>query len=514
MRFHRISAIVMLITLLLAIVVPLQPALAAPSISVSPTYGAAGTTVTIVGDSFSSYAGDRITIFLDDTEISSGILTASTSSIFQIDIQIPDSTGAGTHLISVRNSSGPVIAESKFIVSAPEIILNQWGGTVGTTITASCKGFYAKRPVTIHYKFDDTTETLGTAITGNDGTCTFQFNIPASPEGNHLITAENAQGHLATVNFSVISSISINPDSGAVGDKVTVSGTGFETDSSIEVTLYGEKVAHAEVSESGSFDAIFNVPAIKAGIYALEITESSLSTRWLNFTVESKITLNKSTGAVGDKLTVAGTGFEADTAVSIKYDSQEITWLATDDTGAFSHSFEVPVSLAGPHVITVTDGFNTEQATFTMESEAPPAPKPLIPKLNTMVEAQVYFDWESVYDPSEPVVYTLQIARTSDFSKPIFEKTGLTSSLYTLTKEEALRPSRRWTHYYWRVRATDSASNIGDWSEPVAFQVSPTNTLPVLAKCAIGAAGVLLVILLVARIRKAIKPAVKKPQEP
>jgi hypothetical protein len=191
--------------------------------------------------------------------------------------------------------------------------------------------------------------------------------------------------------------------------------------------------------------------------------------------------------------------------IQIKYDNDELTWVMADHDGAFTSSFNVPVSPAGGHIITVSDGFNTQYIVFSVEADAPPAPKPTTPKEDSVVSAQVVFDWESVYDPSEPVLYSLQISRTADFVQPILDKHGLALSHYELAKEDALRPSRRSTYYYWRVRATDSASNKGDWSVPIAFQVEPSNVLPVWADVALGFIGVLLVIVLIGRIRKGTK---------
>jgi hypothetical protein len=205
------------------------------------------------------------------------------------------------------------------------------------------------------------------------------------------------------------------------------------------------------------------------------------------------------------KLLVNGTGFEVGGIIQIKYDDEGMTMVTADSNGSFSAYFDVPISVAGAHTITITDGFNTKQVLFTVESEPPPAPQPTAPKLNSVVEAQVTFDWESVYDPSAPIVYTLQIARTDDFLQPILEKKGLSLSQYTLTEQEALRPSRRSTHYYWRVRATDSASNEGAWSTPIAFQVEPSNILPEWAEVVLIGIGILLVIIAVFRIRKATK---------
>jgi hypothetical protein len=149
-----------------------------------------------------------------------------------------------------------------------------------------------------------------------------------------------------------------------------------------------------------------------------------------------------------------------------------------------------------------------------VDSDIPPAPKPTVPKRNSLVGGQVAFDWESVYDPSEPVTYTLQIAKNYDFLKPVFEKKSISLSQYLLTQEEALLPSRPLTHYYWRVRASDSASNEGSWSEPVRFQVQPAYTLSYWAKIILGVAGFLLVIATFYFIRKATtapKASIKKP---
>ena len=208
-----------------------------------------------------------------------------------------------------------------------------------------------------------------------------QFTIPASSTGSHEILAQNEFGDSAQTDFEIIPSLSINPSVAGVGDKVSISGTGFTGNSEVDVTLHGNEVALAQVSERGSFDAIFYVPVIKVGTYAIEIEDSSQSKRWIDFTVDSEITLSKPTGAVGLKLLVDGTGFEVGGIVQIKYDDEEMAMVMADINGSFSAYFNVPVSVAGAHIITVTDGFNTKQAVFTVESDPPPAPKQLFPNL-------------------------------------------------------------------------------------------------------------------------------------
>ncbi len=73
-----------------------------------------------------------------------------------------------------------------------------------------------------------------------------------------------------------------------------------------------------------------------------------------------------------------------------------------------------------------------------MESEAPPMPMPLLPEVATTTEAEAYFDWTDVTDPSG-VSYALQIASDKDFTTIVLEKKGLTNSEYTITEEEKLQ---------------------------------------------------------------------------
>ena len=496
---------VFIIIVIMAIMAPTLTVSAALSISISPSSGVSGTTITVSGASFSSYTGDRLSIYFDDINVTPNGVTVSAGSIFQTTFVIPDGTVSGIHVISIRGKTGAVLAENQFYVSQQEIVLDRWTCTVGTTVKASCKGFHAGKEVTVQYYSTDVPDVLASQTANDSGECTLQFSIPVSATGSHEIHAQNEFGDYAQTDIEIIPSMSINPVVAAVGDKVDLTGFGFTGNSEVDITLHGDKVAFAPVSEKGSFSATFNVPEIRAGTYSIAIDDSSRNIKWIAFTVDTKITISAQSGEVGLKTKVDGTGFEVLSVVTIKYDDEEIAAAITDSNGAFSVNFNIPVSVAGPHNVIITDGINTKQSIFIVESIPPPVPDSYVPKAFSTVEAQTHFAWGSVYDPSEPVVYTLEVARTADFQQPILEKKGLSVSQYTLSREEALRPSRRFTHYYWRVRAIDSAGNEGDWLDPVAFQVEPSNTLPVWGEITLSGIGILQVIILGSRIRKGAK---------
>jgi hypothetical protein len=123
-------------------------------------------------------------------------------------------------------------------------------------------------------------------------------------------------------------------------------------------------------------------------------------------------------------------------------------------------------------VVTITDGTSTKKFGFTVESEAPQAPTPALPGNGTETKAAAFFDWQDVADPSQPVVYDLQVASDQNFSTLVLEKEALAESEYTVADDEVLSATGQ-SPYFWRTRARDAAENQGEWSAPWSFSVMP-----------------------------------------
>ena len=186
----------------------------------------------------------------------------------------------------------------------------------------------------------------------------------------------------------------------------------------------------------------------------------------------SPTTSQSSPGHVGTEITISGTGFRASSTITITYTSDPIVFTTTSGSdGSFSYTFEAPPSEGGAHTITATDGTSSMQVTFYMESTPPQIPPPLLPMMGDKADSQTHFDWEDVTDDSMPLTYTLQIASDANFAHILVNKTGLTTSEYTLTEEEALESTGKEEPYYWRVKATDAASNTSAWTGAGTFYV-------------------------------------------
>jgi len=256
---------------------------------------------------------------------------------------------------------------------------------------------------------------------------------------------------------------------------VTVSGTGFKARKVITITFDILAVTTSPPSvttdDYGSLSGSFPVPVIVNGTYAVKVTDGTNRAN-ANFTVMAGASIDKTTGNVGTETTVNGTGFAVGATVTVNYDGDEVAIATVDSNGAFKATFKIPVSKHGAHTIVASDGTNIKQFTFTMESDPPPIPPPLLPEAGIKAEAEAHFDWNDVDDPSG-VTYTLQIATDEDFTGTsiVLEKEGLTDSEYTITEEERLESTKKEEPYYWRVQAIDGASNQSEWSTPGSFYV-------------------------------------------
>ncbi|UCC90661.1 MAG: hypothetical protein JSW24_00355, partial [Dehalococcoidia bacterium] len=117
----RTLAIVATLSLVI-VLIPATPALAAPSITLSPTSGSPGTRVTVEGINFESYRGDSISIFFDDRKIET--LVVPDNGIFTIDFYVPDDATPGKVYITVRDELGNLLGNRRlFTVQEIEIEL-------------------------------------------------------------------------------------------------------------------------------------------------------------------------------------------------------------------------------------------------------------------------------------------------------------------------------------------------------------------------------------------------------
>ena len=456
------------------------------TIVTSPSLASVGQTVTVIGTGFT--AGMNVTITFD--AVSAGTATADVNGDFTTTFTVPESY-RGSHTVKATDAANRF--DTADFTTMQSITLTPTSGAVGDTIMVSGTGFRASQSMIITYDNATVATSPASVTTDNRGSFSASFSIPISASGTHTVEASDGT-YTGSASVAATASFSLGQTTGHVGDEVAVSGTGFTANQAVTITFATVQVKIITTDATGSFSGKFAVPASVSGTYNV-VASDGVNTGSTDFTILISTSLSQTTGNVGSEITVSGVGFTG--TVIIKYDEIEVATATADATGAFSAIFAIPASAGGDHIVTASDGVNTIQTTFVMESAAPLAPEPLLPEADSKAEAEAYFDWEDVDDPSG-VTYTLQIATDENFTEGsiVLEKKGLTESEYTITKKEKLESTKKEAPYYWRVKAIDGAANESAWSTLGSFYVGFVLALPDWAKYTLmGVVAVLIGLL-------------------
>lgn len=562
-KTFRIVAVALTLALLVAIV-PATPALAQPTITLTPASGSIGTTVTVVGTNFGAYVNITVYIFfnyesrasalvnvfgnfsasftvptyatqgltqivvrtgflptdallaLNYFTVTKAAITLSTSSSYvgeeikvsgtnfanntnvtiyfdeeEIGNTVADSLGSftnvtftipesyqGSHTLKIKDAKQN--SDTAVFSTKQSIAISSTSGTMGNQVTVSGTGFKDNQEITITFDGSRVTTSPAPVTTNSKGSFSASFSIPAVSGGSHEVAASDSINRASQAFTTVPITASFSSIEGYIGDEVTVSGSGFQASRPVTVTFYDKAVKTGSTNSDGSFSLSFTVPDLAAGNYRLRVSDG-INIKEDYFKIKtivgvsiSPITSATLPGHVGSEVTVSGVGFVSGRTVAITYDNVVVATAIVQSDGSFLATFPAPISRHGEHSLSATDLTNTISSTFTIESEAPPAPSSLEPAMNAKAKAEGYFDWNDVTDASLPITYTLQIATDTDFADGsiVLEKAGLTRSEYTVTQEQKLESVSKENPYYWRVKAIDSASNESQWSSTRSFYVT------------------------------------------
>lgn len=152
---------------------------------------------------------------------------------------------------------------------------------------------------------------------------------------------------------AAVGTINITPNTGPVETEVSISGSDFTPGKNYTIEFSTAIVKTGIIDSSGSFATTFAVPTYPRGQYPITVTTNAPDTSNTQYlTITPQIELSDSSGYVGDQFTVSGTGFHANSSVSIYFDDIKVGVVTTNASGVFSNAtVTVPPSCKGSHTV-------------------------------------------------------------------------------------------------------------------------------------------------------------------
>src|SRR5207245_3700275 len=261
------------------------------------------------------------------------------------------------------NSDTQLVAVYKHTALA----LNPSLGPVSTVVTTKLSGFPANAVLHLLYDGTSVPTTPATMTTDSNGSFTATFTVPSSTTGARTGTGEEGPDPTdksATAQFTVGQGILLNPTSTTNGGEVKVTGAGFSPNTGISMNFDTDVVSPLgdpgsnpiiiTTDSAGGFVADIQVPWSTAGSHTISATNRTHTSTMSIIVTPASLLFDPSTGHAGTTVNFHASGFAANSAITITFDSTAVVTtpspLTTSVRGEAPGSFTIPTSAAvGAH---------------------------------------------------------------------------------------------------------------------------------------------------------------------
>lgn len=253
-------------------------------------------------------------------------------------------------------------------------VITEATAIVGDVINFTGTGFNASEAIDFTFASNPISPTSPVTSDG-DGSFTGTMTVPAAVNGNNTVVATDQSAGTDSDTISIDAHIEISPSTGIVGDTVTVTGTGFATESAITVDFDGADITPAgspESSIAGSFSIDVIITDDVVGIHPIAVEDAAMNTDSADFTLEPSITLNPTLGEPATEVIIQGHGFTNAATISVKINELSLAVTPSPTTVGADGTFECVVTTpsgfsAGTYTIAATDSSaETASETFTI----------------------------------------------------------------------------------------------------------------------------------------------------
>ena len=353
-----------------------------PQITLAPTNGGVGSTVTVTGSGFS--AGEDVGLAFDTTAV--GTTVAGTSGDISTTFTVPQGVLNGPHTVTATGLSSKLTGKATFTVGAV-IKLKPASAAPGASVTVTGSGFHPTEAVSL--SFNGTALTPAAPITtDNQGGFTASFTVPATIAGSDPVVATGASGATgdqATATLSVKAALTLTPLEGRPGNQVQVSGQGFGADETVTLTdTEGDAIAAPLTNSVGSFSAVAFSMSGSVGcgggclgsgpVTVTGVGSASAQKATVQYLVnDASISVTPTSGGTGTTVTLTGSGFGDLETVNVTFQTHQVLSVTTDSAGNLPTStFNVPGGLAkGNYTVTATGTSDCLAAGVCLTATAP-----------------------------------------------------------------------------------------------------------------------------------------------
>ena len=349
-------------------------------VTISPTTGPVGTSVTLKGTGFS---GDGVTVdvTLGNQPIVAGVLVDNTGSFTATGV-VPTLTAGGKTLFAIDGAGNPYTKASAFSVS-PTLVITPASGLAGSRVTITGTGW---TPGNVTVTFAGQTWVTLTAAGGliTDG-ANKQIPVNATAGVKTVIATDiDATIPQATVALTVIARpLTLTPSSGPRGTSVLITGSQMTPSTalplnskidagSLDLTIGGiewNPTTDITIDSSGMISPVTRVVLAAAALGANAVlawdngadfsdvtTADNLNSQGAFTVTKPTISVSPATGPKGSAVTFTGTGWLAGATVTITLATYTVTSVP-DGNGNIAAIMSVPATaIVGANAITADDG--------------------------------------------------------------------------------------------------------------------------------------------------------------
>jgi hypothetical protein len=341
------------------------------SITITPTWGPPGQTVSVTGEGFTR--SGLVRIYLDGTYMNSTM--ADDYGNVTKTFTVPSTTVPGTYTVKANDWSTTTNATQTLTVPTHTLTtITPIAGPPGIEVAVIGGNFTVSGFVGIYF---DTTF-AGNLTANTDGAITTgHVHVPSLVPGAYAVKGKdwNTGMYTASTLFTVSTpNITRTPTWGPPGTPVTVSGGNFTVSNGTKIYFESTSVANTTTNATGGIDTAntFNVPFVVPGTYTLRVmdnyTAHNVTTTFI--VPIPTLTLTQDGGPPGTLVTVSGGNFTVSNVTRIYFDAISMINVTTEADGSIPAltTFTVPANTTiGAHTVRAFDVATTynKTATFT-----------------------------------------------------------------------------------------------------------------------------------------------------